>query len=804
MTIREWFVQRAQTLALRLLLAGFGILFASGSLAEDSLRLSQITPESLVENLSGGILLSHQHPAVSALQRDFTDSPNFGYINKEEKAWLKLRVENDTDTDDWVLRINSEAADYIDFYRTPPGHSFDLDSPSFLGGDQRSNEPRHYHFPSYFVPLAIPPGQAGDIYIAVYGKSTLALDIDLGQEASQIQAATNDLALDVLLISIACAMLLFNLVMWRMDGERFRLSYVLYLSGIIVFTLYNSGLGYLYLWRDWPYLQQVITYFSLSIFFWGGYRFCQQFLRTHTFFPRLHRFINVVAYLGFLAIPLGLINALREAVLVVSVANLLFFAVVIFLGIAATCKRLNSARLFLVAWSVLVICTLTYNAYVQGLLAPNFFVQRAVVFGVAFESLLMSIAQANYLRNSHLERAYREQLAKEAAEAATEQLDEALSNAQKANRSKDEFLRLVSHELRTPLNHSLGMIDQLCDSGLTEAQRVRCQILAESTRLTHRQVENLLSYAELNAYRLTTRPRDQDIRPALQELCEEGCQAGQRNGHTIDVRGLSGLPEQLNIDWLQTRQILEHLLDNALRYSHPGTIQLDLRFDAEQSWLVFQLTDPGPGINEDILEANDAFQVRQFNDSNQPNGLGLGIYLSRALAGIIKASLSIENQQGKTVVELAVPAKATQEEPKAQTSAANTVKLAAKRILVVEDNLLNMKVLTAMLTHEGCQWETAYEGKSAVDLAAARPYDLILMDCQVPVMDGFEATRIIRGSGGPNADTPIVAVTANSMSKDREQVFASGMNDIIPKPYSRPLLVERLLHWLNKSRQDIA
>lgn len=782
----------------RLIILFAALLLFSDARAEEVLRLSQVRDIQIEHYLTGGVLPLNQQPTTAALPETYDRQPNFGYIAPDQKAWLKFSVYNDTATRDWLLSLDSEAADYLDVYTVIPGDPVPVEVPQFKGGDQRPNDVRYYRFPGYYIPLQVAPGQQRDIYIAAYGRSTLALGIDLGHETEQIRKATNYLALDVLLISLSCAMLLFNLVMWRIDGEGFRLSYVLYLTGIITFSLYNSGLGYLYLWDNFPGVQQSIAYFGLALYFWGGYRFAQQFLRTRIHFPHLHPWVTVAGYLGALSIPFGLLNRLSEAVLIVTVANLVFFVVIIYLGIAATRKRLNSAPLFLVGWTGLVACSLTYNAYAQGLLPVNLFVQRAVIFGVAFESLLMSVAQANYLRNSQIDQQRSEKNAKEAAERALERRDEALSNAREANRSKDEFLRLVSHELRTPINHTQGMIEQLKETGLDEHQGALVRVLNQSTRLTHRQVENLLSYAELNAYRVVSRPRPHDIRRELTTLCDETRAAGNPNGHTLVVAGLDALPETLRVDWLQTRQILGHLLDNALRHTRAGDVHLEVTWTSSPPALVFHLSDPGPGIDASVLSTSNAFEVRSLEPGGGRGGLGLGIYLSRALAEVLDAELTIENRDGGTRVELVVPVSDVKAADAEDNGPHQPLKGA--RVLVVEDNLLNLKVLTAMLSREGCEWQTAYDGQSGVELANAQPFDLILMDCLMPVLDGFEATRLIRGGDGPNAATPILAVTANSMSKDRDQVFACGMDDLIPKPFSRQVLVERMHHWLRQTQ----
>lgn len=767
-----------------------GLLVAGHASAE--IRLSQINNNLTLNALNGGLLPLDTLPSLDALPENFESTPNFGYIRDDQKAWLALSVINDTRQTDWTLTINAEAADYVDVYSVPSGQSISLDDPVFSAGDRRPSDFRLYPFPGYLVPISIAPGDRQEIYIAAYGRSTLALDVSLNDEITQIHAATREVVLDVLLITLSGAMLLFNLVMWQIDRDRFRFNYLIYLSGIILFSVYNSGLGYLYLWPDSTFIQQNAAFFGLAMFFWGGYSFCQHFLRTRSHYPRLHRVLSGLRWLGIASIPFGLLDLISHAVTIVTLANLIFFVTVIYLGISATYKGLNSAPLFLVSWSGMVICAVLYNLYVQGVLPSNFFVQRALLFGVAYESLLMSVAQANYLRNDHREREEREAVAKEEALQTLARLDQALQDARDANRSKDEFLRLVSHELRTPITHALGALAELSSSPLKARQQELLYLLQNATHTTHHQVESLLSYAELLAYPVVSRPAVVDVRSRLQDCKNRLSAAFSTHGRSCTLMGADTLPGALSLDWHNTQHILDHLLDNALQHSEAGDIEMSAHFDATAQRLNLTLRQPNPIDTIHVLPVTDLANPESPADKSPLSGPTLNLYLSQAFADILGAELTREQHADHTLTRLSLPCTSAPEQEAARTEVAP---LAGCRVLVVEDNLLNLKLLTAILERERCELDVAYDGLGAIEQAAAVRYDFILMDCQMPKMDGFEATRQIRKSDGPNANTPILAITANTMERDRDEASAAGMDDLIPKPFSRPMLVERLLHW---------
>lgn len=767
-----------------------GILFTGAANAE--IRLSQINNHLTLNALNGGLLPLDTPPSLDALPQTFESTPNFGYIRDDQKAWLALSVVNDTERSDWTLAINAEAADYVDVYSVMAGQAIDLNSPLFIAGDRRPSDLRRYPFPGYLVPIAIAPGDTREIYIAAYGRSTLALDVSLNDENSQIHSATREMLLDVLLITLSGAMLLFNLVMWQVDRDRFRFNYLIYLSGMILFSVYNSGLGYLYLWPNSTFIQQNAAFFGLAMFFWGGYSFCQHFLRTRTHYPRLHHVLSGLRWLGIASIPFGLLDMISHAVTIVTLANLIFFVTVIYLGISATQKGLNSAPLFLISWSGMVICAVIYNLYVQGVLPSNFFVQRALLFGVASESLLMSVAQANYLRNDHRAREEREAEAKEEALQTLARLDQALQDARDANRSKDEFLRLVSHELRTPITHALGALAELASSPLKARQQELLYLLQNATHTTHHQVESLLSYAELLAYPVVSRPAVVDVRSRLQDCKNRLSAAFSTHGRACTLIGADTLPGALSLDWHNTQHILDHLLDNALQHSQSGDIEMSAHFDATAQRLNLTLRQPNPIDTIHTPPVTEPTNPENPADKSPLSGPTLNLYLSQAFADILGAELSRDQQIDHTLTRLSLPCTSA---PEQEGVTAEAAPLAGSKVLIVEDNLLNLKLLTAILERERCELEVAYDGLGAVEQAAAVQYDFILMDCQMPKMDGFEATRQIRKSDGPNANTPILAITANTMERDRDEAFSAGMDDLIPKPFSRPMLVERLLHW---------
>jgi CheY-like chemotaxis protein len=277
----------------------------------------------------------------------------------------------------------------------------------------------------------------------------------------------------------------------------------------------------------------------------------------------------------------------------------------------------------------------------------------------------------------------------------------------------------------------------------------------------------------------------------------------------VDLTALvaDDVPESLTGDGRRVRQILLNLVGNALKFTQQGFVRIEATIDADESgarWLRLAVRDSGIGIDGEALSRLfTEFTQADTSTTRRFGGTGLGLAISRRLATLMGGSVLAASAPGVgSTFTLVLPAVAAAEPESADGPAAapTPLKIAARRpvVLLVEDNPVNQLVATRMLQLEGCEVDLAANGAEAVDRAQMRLYDLILMDCHMPVMDGFEATRKLHERLIPAARPPILALTASVLDEDRQLCRQAGMDAALAKPLQRAALAEALAFWVHR------
>jgi len=382
-------------------------------------------------------------------------------------------------------------------------------------------------------------------------------------------------------------------------------------------------------------------------------------------------------------------------------------------------------------------------------------------------------------------------------------LEQARDAALEAARLRSEFLANMSHEIRTPLHGLMGMLDLVLDGDLPEPLRDYARTARDSARHLLALLNDILDLSRLEAGAMPMEEAPVDVAEVVRS-CAALMEARARDkGLALRLELDLTLPTTVLGDEARLRQVLFNLLSNAVKFTERGTVTVGATREGDA--LLLWVRDTGIGIPRERLEAVfEAFTQGDGSITRRYGGSGLGLAISRRLTEAMGGRLSVESTPGEgstftvrlplKVVEALPPVPSPS--PREAREGASPGRIAGARILVVEDNPVNRKLAHAMLTKLGCRVDLAEDGEQGVAQAARQGYDLIVMDCQMPVMDGFEATRRIR-AGGPNADTPIVAVTANAMAEDRHRCLAV-MDDYLAKPLGLDRLAECLRRWLGQ------
>ncbi|MGF6210097.1 response regulator [Pseudomonas sp. ADAK2] len=397
-----------------------------------------------------------------------------------------------------------------------------------------------------------------------------------------------------------------------------------------------------------------------------------------------------------------------------------------------------------------------------------------------------------------LEKASREQ------QQAMSQLIQTREEAEKANNAKSDFLAMMSHELRTPMNGVLGMLQLLETTDMTEEQVEYAALASESTEHLLKVINDILDFSRIERSELEL----EHIPFNLADLIGSCAQSFQHSAvqRKLDLELL--IPDdmralQVQGDPTRIRQILVNLIGNALKFTEQGRVTIEPQWqslDHELLWFTCTVRDSGIGISAESLELMfNAFQQADSSISRRYGGTGLGLPIARTLAERMGGTLRAQSEEGRgSVFTLEIPLalyKQAMPELPAPRVATGNGNGEGRNVLLVEDNPVNQTVIEAMLRSLGFTVSVATDGAQAVRSAESLIFEAILMDCRLPIIDGYEATRQIRQLPGC-LDLPIIALTANALQGDREACLSAGMNDYLAKPFKRTDLQQILQRWV--------
>ena len=385
--------------------------------------------------------------------------------------------------------------------------------------------------------------------------------------------------------------------------------------------------------------------------------------------------------------------------------------------------------------------------------------------------------------------------------AIAEERHRALVYAEHSNAAKTRFLASVSHELRTPLNGIIGMTQLVAVEALSTLQRQRLDVLRHSAEHLVTVIGDLLDLSriefdriELNAQPTLIAQMVRDVTDLLQPVAEE-------RGLAFEVVFDLSLPAAALMDASRVKQVLHNLIGNALKFTPRGGVGLAVAMSEGQ--LRFRVSDSGEGIPPEAIERIfDAFEQGPSSTAPVRSGAGLGLTISRRLARAMGGDVTCRSEPGVgTTFDFAIAFRPTPRIPTPRPSLSEELAAAGEataepvvrpgRVLVVEDNEVNALVVRGMLEQMGVNAELAVDGQKALARMGQTAYDLVLMDCQMPVLDGWEATRIWRSREmrlRQKQRVPIVALTASAAAGERERCLEAGMDDYLSKPFTREAL----------------
>lgn len=739
--------------------------------------------------------------ASPAVQGSFRlhDKPvlNAGY--SRSVFWLRLDLhylpQQAQGPRNWLLELAYPPLDHLELYLPDEAGGFTLAQRT---GDSLPFDTRQIRQHNYLFELNLEPNQNKRIYLRLESQGSIQAPLTLWAPNAYLEEQPARIYVLGIIYGVLLVMLVYNLFIFLSVRDTSYLYYILYIASFGLYQVSVNGAGIEYFWPNNPWWANAATPFLIGSAALFGCQFARSFLHTGEHSPWVDRLLLLLMACGagvmILALSISYATALRLA----TYLALLFTVVIFAAGILAWLRGMRVARYFIFAWTAFLIGGIVNTLMVLGYLPNVFLTMYASQIGSALEVGLLSLALADRINAMKEERT---RILQEAGRK-LETLNQELADS---NRFKDEFLATVTHELRTPMNGVIGSLELMqtvkMDIELEQYQKTA----AASARDMMRMVNDILALTELQAGKLYPRRETFSLRGLFDGLRAQYAARAEDKGLTFALELDDNLPDTLEGDAAKLAQALGYLLDNAIKFTSQGGVTLQVgRAGSVGSSLPLSVvvSDTGIGFAPGDGDLYQRFHQLDGSMTRKYGGLGIGLAICRQLVDLLGGVLSHESQPGqgsrfRLDVPLTLPLQPQASDVRPARPQGGALQRQAQQctVLIVEDNAINQLVTRGMLLKLGYRVRTADNGAEALELLRSETVDAVLLDCQMPVMDGFATCRALRALPGC-AELPVLAITAHSHSGDRERCLAAGMSDYLAKPVKFDELRVLLHDWV--------
>lgn len=739
--------------------------------------------------------------ASPAVQGSFRlhDKPvlNAGY--SRSVFWLRLDLhylpQQAQGPRNWLLELAYPPLDHLELYLPDEAGGFTLAQRT---GDSLPFDTRQIRQHNYLFELNLEPNQNKRIYLRLESQGSIQAPLTLWAPNAYLEEQPARIYVLGIIYGVLLVMLVYNLFIFLSVRDTSYLYYILYIASFGLYQVSVNGAGIEYFWPNNPWWANAATPFLIGSAALFGCQFARSFLHTGEHSPWVDRLLLLLMACGAVVMVLALCVSYATALRLATYLALLFTVVIFAAGILAWLRGMRVARYFIFAWTAFLIGGIVNTLMVLGYLPNVFLTMYASQIGSALEVGLLSLALADRINAMKEERT---RILQEAGRK-LETLNQELADS---NRFKDEFLATVTHELRTPMNGVIGSLELMqtvkMDIELEQYQKTA----AASARDMMRMVNDILALTELQAGKLYPRRETFSLRGLFDGLRAQYAPRAEDKGLTFALELDDNLPDTLEGDAAKLAQAMGYLLDNAIKFTSQGGVSLQVgRVGSVGSNLPLSVVVSDTGIGFAPVDGDLYQRFHQLDGSmtRKYGGLGIGLAICRQLVYLLGGVLSHESQPGqgsrfRLDVPLTLPLQPQASDVRPARPQGGALQRHAQQctVLIVEDNAINQLVTRGMLLKLGYRVRTADNGAEALELLRGETVDALLLDCQMPVMDGFATCRALRALPGC-AELPVLAITAHSHSGDRERCLAAGMSDYLAKPVKFDELRVLLHDWV--------